>query len=164
MEVLVIDLVSRFSSPILIILVSKRNLIVYKDGSNACILRSEISFSISIDISGRPAVDLETSEAVRQAQEATEDMRGLATPIQGANTGIDKANAAAASIVQAADILNPLLSKITVFNNIIKEIAEVRYTPDRSLISRKRLNVALKVHPYAKMAWKILSLAHDVTF
>jgi hypothetical protein len=121
-EVLDIVFVQWTISPILTFLVLKRNLIGCKDD----LLPSEISFTFGIDTSGISALHHQTVEAVSQAQEQTVHMRALPKPLQAANAMTDMASAAEARIVPAIDAFTPLLSKISKFNDIVKDIAEVR--------------------------------------
>jgi hypothetical protein len=83
----------------------------------------EISFAISIDTSGTSAQT--TVEAVSQAQEQAVHMVTMPTSLGEINAAIDMANAAGTLVLQATDVLSPLLSKIAKFNDIVLEIADV---------------------------------------
>jgi hypothetical protein len=52
-------------------------------------------------------------------------MSTLPTSPRSAGDEINMANAAGTRVVEAADVLSPLLSKIAKFNDIVQEIADV---------------------------------------
>jgi hypothetical protein len=93
---------------------------MFKDGGKDEILPPEISFTLGIDTSGAGALHHQTTAAVSQAQEDATCMRTIPTSLGAAGAGIDMANAA------ATDSFTPLLNKLAKFNDIVKDIADVR--------------------------------------
>jgi hypothetical protein len=84
----------------------------------------EINFTLGIDTSGTGALHHQTTAAVSQAQEDAARMRAIPTSLGVFGAGIDMANAA------ATDAFTPLLDKVAKFNDIVKDIADVRRHPD----------------------------------
>ena len=103
--------------------VVKRKLVVSKDS----VALSEIGFAITIDTSGRSALDHKTMHAVSQAQEKAQHIHGLPAASSTAVSAIDTVNANQAQVVDNANalVITSLLSKIAAFNDFVKGIAEV---------------------------------------
>jgi hypothetical protein len=91
----------------------------FQDGAKDEILRAQINFTLDIDTSGTSALHHQTIAAVSQAQEDAARIRAVPTSL-GVGTGIDIENAA------ATDAFTPLLNKVAKFNDIVKDIANVR--------------------------------------
>jgi hypothetical protein len=96
---------------------------MFKDGGKDEILQAEINLTLSIDTSGTSALHHQRTAAVSQAKEDAARMRAIPTSL-GVGTGIDMANAA------ATDAFTPLLDKVAKFNDIVKDIADVRHHLD----------------------------------
>jgi hypothetical protein len=139
-----------FCEPIALLIsgfsVAKRNLVISIDGLT---LPSEIHFTVAIDTSTPSAVD----RAIGQAQDNAQHARGFV----GLGTGNE------AQTILAPNPLASLLSKIATFNDFVTAIAEVRRYFKPFCICVKYVGVALQIHPYGVMAWKILSLLGTVS-
>jgi hypothetical protein len=83
-----------------------------RDGAN---FPAEINFTLGIDTSSASALHHQTTAAISQAQEDAARMCAIPTFL-----GVDMAHAA------ATHVFTRLLNKVVKFNNIVKDIADVR--------------------------------------
>jgi hypothetical protein len=107
------------------------------------------------------ATQRQMDEAVEQGKRAMEQMASASPLIEPLSGAAVAATSATAQLSPSTDSWVSLLSKIERFTTIVDRIAEVRHV--KYLIHSTHADIVLvKVHPYAKMAWDILSAAHKV--
>jgi len=116
-----------------------RYLFKYDDHGNQTRTQTIVEFTISK--ASKAAAGLNMKQAVVQGKDALDHMKSapssVVEPIQGAT---DASTTVTNNIKSVSDTWGPLLQKIKLFSELVDKIAEV--------------------HPYAKMAWSILSATH----
>ena len=98
---------------------------------------------------------------VAEANTAADAMRSAPTQLERVLGLVGTSTEVVATATPIVDTWDPLLQKIKLFTEAVDTISDVRFT----LIWHSFLLTSVcieKVHPYAKIAWSIISTAHKV--
>lgn len=95
------------------------------------------------------------NEALEDARSGTSALESLPAIVGTLADQVSNAAEMASGAQQIEVVWDPLLSKVEAFVKVVDKIAEVR----SGTLSRSdpRLHQYLKIHPYASMAWSVLS-------
>ena len=111
---------------------------------------------IEFEIGKRSVVDV-----VDEANTAADAMKLAPTQLERIPGLIDASTEVVATATSIVDTWDPLLQKIKLFTNAVDTISEVRFTLIWYLFLLTSVRIE-KVHPYAKIAWSIISTAYKV--
>ena len=100
-------------------------------------------------------------EAVKYGKQAVEQMASAPPPIEPLSSAIVAVTSATAELASNVDNWGSLLRKVERFTTIVDGIAEVRNVTNHTYSAYTHV-ILLKVHPYAKMAWSVLSAVPKV--
>ena len=98
---------------------------------------------------------------VVEANTAADAMKLTPTLLEGIPGLVEASTKVVATATPIVDTWDPLLQKIKLFTEAVDTISEVRFTSIEYLFLLTSVRIE-KVHPYAKIAWSILSTAYKV--
>jgi hypothetical protein len=107
------------------------------------------------------ATQRQMDDAVEQGKQAMEQIISALPPIAPLSGAAVAVTLTTAQLSSSTNSWVSLLSKVKRFMTITDRISEVRHVKYLTHFTHADI-VLVKVHPYAKMAWDILSVAHKV--
>jgi hypothetical protein len=113
-------------------------------------------------VTSTSAIEMQMAESSEQAKDALAQLQSAPSPFDHIEGAANEAGVARDVALPLATAWEPLLSKVAKFTEIVDGISEVRHHCTDP--STYQCQYYKQVHPYAKMAWTILSAGYKVGY
>jgi hypothetical protein len=126
-------------------------------------IEGHVTFQIASILSDESLDLLQAQYAIDGAIKRVEDMKSPPSGLEASQQAVDSSGEAKEAIVSEANPWLPLLDSLELFVKAVDDIAEVRVVVvDCFGLVVNDVLLLIQIHPYAKMAWSLLTFVYKV--